>query len=333
MTTPVSSGDRGQGTWPVTTPVSAAIFTTLLRAWICQAWLPVPPCPPPPPSNWYNSAIITGGAVNKILVILTTELGLWLGGAEMFCLDCPDWHNENIVIGEVIKGWRGEERPGGWGAIWQGFILGVMTLHFRSFWEINLIRKWSPTVASFEFQMFTIDEHYCMMLGIMLQGGDKNLVILELFQSSSSSGFHRGVVSGGKYFWQLQIKPPTCFASYHHPTHYPSFLQTKIVSGWWGLFIDLDDTLSHSRKPHLDVCHVCQCQLFELAPFHLVRHNNIEAEYWWHCWNRNGLRPSQPVATDTNRQKIAWKLKMTQSLDRSCPACPAWPPTDHQYQT
>ena len=151
-----SSGDRGQGTSD-----HPCLSRDLHHFAPGLDLSSLAPCPPPPPSNWYNSAIITGGAVNKILVILTTELGLWLGGAEMFCLDYPDWHNENIVIGEVIKGWLREERgQRGWGAIWQSFILGVMTLHFRSFWEINLIRKWSPTVASFEFQMFTMDKHY-----------------------------------------------------------------------------------------------------------------------------------------------------------------------------
>ena len=114
-----SSGDRGQGTSD-----HPCLSRDLHHFAPGLDLSSLAPCPPPPPSNWYNSAIITGGAVNKILVILTTELGLWLGGAEMFCLDCPDWHNENIVIGEVIKGWRGEERLGGMGG-------NLARFHFR----------------------------------------------------------------------------------------------------------------------------------------------------------------------------------------------------------
>ena len=63
------------------------------------------------------------------------------------------------------------------------------------------------------------------------------------------------------------------------------------------------------------------------GPILMVRHNNVEGKYWWHCWNRNGLGPSPPLAirTQTGRKlRENWKWHKVWSV---IPApAPHWPP-------
>ena len=245
-----SGGDQ----WPPCSHPPASILIWP-GAWICQALL----CSlsPSAPGSGYNSAIITGGRVStKYWWYWQQGRGLWLGGDVLPRMPGLTEWKYCYRGGDKRLAWWAERGQRGWGAIWQSFILGVMTLHFRSFWEINLIRKWSPTVASFEFQMFTMDKHYCRMLGIILQGVTK--IISEMFSSSS---FHRGLVAN--IFDSCKSSPLSCFAQSGGflPSHYPSFL-LRIGSGWQGIFIDLDDTLSTGKLLRLDVC-----QMPELAQF------------------------------------------------------------------
>ena len=124
----------------------------------------------------------------------------------------------------------------------------------------------------------------------------------------SSSSFHGGLVAN--IFDSCKSSPLSCFAQSGGflPSHYPGFLRVRVGSRWQGIFIDLDDTLCDTRL--LDVC-----QMLELAQF---------------CWSVitmlkesiDGIVETEMVLDpvpasgdpDTNRQKIAWKLKMTQSL-------------------
>lgn len=197
------------------------------------------------------------GGVNKILAILTTGTRT-LGGDVLPGLPgLTEW--KYCYRGEVIKGWLGEERSGearGDGGQFGKVSFEVSWLCISGpFEEINLIRKWSPTVASFEFQMFTMDTHYCRMLGICFRVSTK--IILAMFSSSS---FHGGLVAN--IFDSCKSSPLSCFAQSGGflPSHYPSFLRVRVGSGWQGIFIDLDDTLCHTRL--LDVC-----QMLELAQF------------------------------------------------------------------
>ena len=63
------------------------------------------------------------------------------------------------------------------------------------------------------------------------------------------------------------------------------------------------------------------------GPILLVRHNNVKGKYWWHCWNRNGFRPSPPLAirAQTGRKlRENWKWHKVWTV---IPApAPHWPP-------
>ena len=308
---------RTSDQWPPCSHPPASILIWP-GAWICQALL----CSlsPSAPGSGYNSAIITGGRVStKYWWYWQQGRGLWLGGDVLPRMPGLTEWKYCYRGGDKRLAWWAERGQRGWGAIWQSFILGVMTLHFRSFWEINLIRKWSPTVASFEFQMFTMDKHYCRMLGIILQGVTK--IISEMFSSSS---FHRGLVAN--IFDSCKSSPLSCFAQSGGflPSHYPSFLKNRLgVTGniywsWW--HIVHRKTASSGRVSNAWT-----------GPILLVRHNNVKGKNWWHCWNRNGFGPSPPVAirAQTGRKlRENWKWhKVWTDPGR------VRPPTDHQYQS
>ena len=64
------------------------------------------------------------------------------------------------------------------------------------------------------------------------------------------------------------------------------------------------------------------------GPILLVRHNNVEGKYWWHCWNRNGLGPSPRLWRSGHKPaENCVKIENDTKFGLWSPApAPHWPP-------
>ena len=74
----------------------------------------------------------------------------WLQSPDTAVYTPQSPHNNKNM--KILRGGAGGEEGRRRGGQFGKFHFSAMTMQFRSFWKINLIRKWSPTVGSFQIK-------------------------------------------------------------------------------------------------------------------------------------------------------------------------------------